>query len=93
MGDDVNDCEEHDGPCDGFVCDVITRHESEVYGKGPGRTGKGSRKVIFLSKGMTPFNGVRLSKLMKFLHTGSKMKATSTWRVKAADRAMEYVMW
>jgi len=44
-------------------------------------------KVMFLSKGMMSFKGVRRSMEMKFLHTGSKMKATSTWRMRAAVRA------
>ena len=35
-------------------------------------------KVMFLSKGMMSFKGVRRNMEMKFLHTGSKMKATST---------------
>lgn len=45
-------------------------------------------KVMFLSKGMTPFRGVRRAMEIRFLQTGNKMKATSTWSVKAAERAM-----
>lgn len=44
--------------------------------------------VMFLSKGMTSFKGVRRSMEMKFLQTGSRMKATSTCRMRAAVRAM-----
>jgi len=35
-------------------------------------------KVMFLSKGMISFKGVRRKMEMKFLQTGSNMKATST---------------
>ena len=35
-------------------------------------------KVIFLSKGMISFKGVRRNKEIKFLHTGRRIKATST---------------
>lgn len=35
-------------------------------------------KVMFLSKGTMSFKGVRRNKEMKFLHTGSRMNATST---------------
>lgn len=45
-------------------------------------------KVMFLSKGMKWFNGVRRTSEMKFRQTGSRMKMTSTWRTRAAVRAM-----
>lgn len=44
--------------------------------------------VMFLSKGMISFKGVWRSREMKFLQTGSRMKATSTCRMRAAVRAM-----
>jgi hypothetical protein len=44
--------------------------------------------VIFLSRGTMSFKGVRRNREIKFLHTGSKMNATSTWRMRAAVRAI-----
>jgi hypothetical protein len=45
-------------------------------------------KVMFLSKGMMPLRGVRRTIDIKFLQTGKRMKATSTWSTNAAERAM-----
>lgn len=45
-------------------------------------------KVMFLSNGMMSFKGVRRAMEIRFLQTGKRMKATSTCRVKAAERAM-----
>lgn len=45
-------------------------------------------KVMFLSKGITSFNGVRRAMEIKFLQTGKRMKATSTCNTRAAERAM-----
>jgi len=45
-------------------------------------------KVIFLSKGITSFRGVRRAIDIRFLQTGNKMKATSTCSTNAAERAM-----
>lgn len=45
-------------------------------------------KVMFLSKGITSFNGVRRAMEIRFLHTGKRMNATSTWSTRAAERAM-----
>jgi hypothetical protein len=44
--------------------------------------------VIFLSKGMMSPRGERRTIEMKFLQTGSRMKITSTWRTRAAARAI-----
>lgn len=44
-------------------------------------------KVMFLSKGITSFKGVRRAMEIKFLHTGKRMKATSTCSTSAAERA------
>jgi hypothetical protein len=43
-------------------------------------------KVMFLSKGMMSFKGVWRNMEMKFRQTGSRMKAASTWRMRAAVR-------
>lgn len=45
-------------------------------------------KVMFLSKGMKVLSGVLRSMEMKFRQTGRRMKATSTWRTRAAVRAI-----
>jgi len=44
-------------------------------------------KVMFLSKGITSFNGVRRAMEIRFLQTGNRMKATSTCSTRAAERA------
>jgi len=49
-------------------------------------------KVMFLSKGMMSFKGVRRAIEIKFLHTGKRMKATSTCSTSAAERAMAKVI-
>lgn len=48
--------------------------------------------VMFLSKGMMPFKGVRRTMEIRFLHTGNMIRATSTWRTNAAERAMGNVI-
>ncbi len=48
--------------------------------------------VMFLSKGIMSFSGVRRAMEIRFLHTGKRMKATSTCSVKAAERAMGNVI-
>lgn len=45
-------------------------------------------KVMFLSKGMMPFSGVRRTMEITFLHTGRRIRAMSTWRTSAAERAI-----
>jgi hypothetical protein len=45
-------------------------------------------KVMFLSKGITSFKGVRRAIDIKFLHTGKRTNATSTCNTSAAERAM-----
>lgn len=45
-------------------------------------------KVMFLSNGMTSFKGVRRMREIKLRQTGRRMKATSTWRQRAAVRAI-----
>jgi hypothetical protein len=44
-------------------------------------------KVMFLSNGIMPFKGVRRTIDIRFLQTGNRTRATSTWRVNAAERA------
>jgi hypothetical protein len=44
-------------------------------------------KVMFLSKGMTSFSGVRRAMEIRFLQTGKRIKATSTCSTNAAERA------
>jgi hypothetical protein len=45
-------------------------------------------KVMFLSKGIMSFKGVRRAIDIKFLQTGKRMNATSTCSTKAAERAI-----
>lgn len=45
-------------------------------------------KVMFLSNGIMSFRGVRRAMDIKFLQTGNRMKAISTWSTKAAERAI-----
>ena len=47
--------------------------------------------VMFLSKGMNEFKGVRRSREMKLRQTGRRMNAASTWRTSAAVRAIALV--
>jgi hypothetical protein len=44
--------------------------------------------VMFLSNGMMPFSGVRRTMEIRFLHTGKRIRAMSTCRTNAADRAI-----
>jgi hypothetical protein len=44
-------------------------------------------KVMFLSKGIMSFNGVRRAMDIRFLQTGNRIKATSTCSTSAAERA------
>lgn len=79
---DVDNGEEDDGPGSRFVC-----NGKSIY-IGISEIVAAVRKVMFLSNGTTSFKGVRRRMEMKLRQMGSMMNATSTWRTKAAERAI-----
>lgn len=56
-----------------FQCAIVCTQEKKTIDQATSLW-----KVMFLSNGMMPFKGVRRTIDIKFLHTGKRMRATST---------------
>lgn len=83
---ELNDGEEDERPSGGLIC--TRRSNISFLRPSPNTASCDSRKVMFFSNGTIAFRGPRRSKLMKERQTGNMMKATSTCRTKAAERAI-----